>query len=74
MENLVFTSSDHKSEKSLFESGIVDKKELARKFSISVSFVNKLMAEEGLPYFKLGKVVRFRKKEVQTWLSQRRFP
>jgi len=53
---------------------LIAKGELARLLNVSVSFIEKLMAEEGLPYFKIGRSVRFRLEEVQEWLLKRRFP
>lgn len=54
--------------------GLLSKERLSEKLDISVSFINKLMRLEGLPYVKLGKLVRFRVSEVQPWLRQRRMP
>lgn len=62
------------SEKSLVFDKLVNKKQLAEQLEISQSYINKLMAEEGLPYFKLGRSVRFRISEVAEWLSKRRYP
>ena len=53
---------------------LLSKEKLGEKLDISVSFINKLMRIEGLPYVKLGKLVRFRVSEVQPWLQQRRMP
>jgi excisionase family DNA binding protein len=51
---------------------LITKKELVNGLGISSSFINKLMAEESLPYFKLGRAVRFRISEVSLWLEHRR--
>lgn len=56
-----------------FES-FFDKEKLAAKLNLSVSFINKLMRNEGLPYVKLGKSVRFRVSETLSWLQKRRMP
>jgi predicted DNA-binding transcriptional regulator AlpA len=56
----------------LFEIDITDKKNLSNLLSISFSQINKLMAEEGLPYFKIGRSVRYRVSEVASWLELRR--
>jgi len=53
---------------------LISKGEVARLLDVSVSFIEKLMAEEGLPYFKIGRSVRFRLGEVEEWLLKRRFP
>lgn len=51
---------------------LVSKKELVIAFGVSGSFLNKLMAEEDLPYFKIGRAVRFRVSEIAVWLERRR--
>lgn len=53
---------------------LIDKIELAERLNVSVSFINKLMAEEGLPYKKLGRSVRFKMNEVAAWLEKRSMP
>ncbi|MBY0316343.1 MAG: helix-turn-helix domain-containing protein [Bdellovibrionales bacterium] len=57
-----------------FEECLVSKEQLSEKLDISVSFVNKLMRIEGLPHVKLGKLVRFRISDIQSWLQRRRMP
>lgn len=57
-----------------FFENLVTKKQLAEALAISEGFINKMMLEEGLPHFKLGRAVRYRVKEVVSWLSQRRRP
>jgi len=51
---------------------LISKKELTVAFGVSSSFVNKLMAEEGLPHFKIGRAVRFRVSDISAWLEKRR--
>lgn len=58
----------------LFFENLIDKKCLAEKLEVSESYINKLMKAEGLPYFKIGRTVRFNGSEVLAWLSQRRMP
>ena len=53
---------------------LFDKKSLAKMWGISIRYVDKLMAIEGLPYFKIGKSVRFQSEAVSTWLLKRRMP
>ena len=53
---------------------LVAKTELAQQLGLSQSFISKLMAEEGLPYFKIGRAVRFRVGEVVSWLHERKKP
>ena len=53
---------------------LVTKRQLAVQLALSPSYISKLMSEEGLPYIKIGRAVRFRPKEVVEWLSKRRMP
>lgn len=57
-----------------FFGNLVTKRQLADQLSLSPSFINKLMSEEGLPHLKIGRAVRFRTVEVVAWLQQRRRP
>jgi excisionase family DNA binding protein len=57
----------------LFEN-LVTKKQLTEILGLSQSYISNLMAEEGLPYFKVGRAVRFRGSEVTGWLQKRRRP
>ena len=58
----------------VFFGNLVTKRQLADQLSLSPSFINKLMGEEGLPHLKIGRAVRFRTVEVVAWLQQRRRP
>lgn len=49
-----------------------DKKEIALRFGVTVRAVENWMKDQGLPYYKLGAVVRFKVHEVDKWLSERR--
>lgn len=53
---------------------LVTKPVLCRLVALSPSYINKLMAEEGLPHLKIGRAVRFRPKEVVEWLQKRKMP
>ncbi|MGE3683064.1 MAG: helix-turn-helix transcriptional regulator [Bdellovibrionales bacterium] len=53
---------------------LVDRTELANRLSLSPSYISKLMKDEGLPYFKIGRAVRFKMSEVVEFLSKRRRP
>lgn len=57
-----------------FFENLVTKKQLAQTLAVSEGFINKLVTDEGLPHFKIGRAVRYRVKEVVSWLSQRRRP
>lgn len=48
---------------------MLNKKELAKELSISVSMVDKLLAQ-GMPHLKIGKSVRFELQEVKDWLKR----
>lgn len=58
---------------SFFEK-LVTKEQLASTLEMGKSTISKLMVEEGLPYFKLGRAVRFRISEVVAWLERRHRP
>ncbi len=68
-----FSGEERTSSPLLFEN-LVTKKQLTELLGLSLSYVSLLMAEEGLPYFKLGRAVRFRVSEVAAWLQKRRRP
>lgn len=53
---------------------VFTKKDLAQILNISVSYIDKLMAEEGLPHYKIGKSVRFRECEIMAFLERRKRP
>lgn len=60
-------------EQEFFEN-LLNRQQLSSKLGISPSFVSKLMAEDGLPYIKLGRAVRFDPVEVMAFLQERRRP
>lgn len=53
---------------------LLSKKHLATTLGISESFIDKLMAEEGLPHFKIGRSVRFKLREIMAFLERRKRP
>jgi excisionase family DNA binding protein len=53
---------------------LITKKELVTALGISSSFISKLMASGELPYFKIGRAVRFRISEISEWLEKYRVP
>lgn len=57
----------------IFEN-LIDKKKLSELLGVSKSFINKLMTDEGLPYVKLGRAVRFQISDVVVFLEKRRKP
>ncbi len=48
----------------------LSKKQASQYLSISISFLEKLMAEEGLPFYRVKKKVLFRKHEIDRWIEQ----
>lgn len=44
-----------------------DRNDVASHFGCSLPHVLKLMHAQGLPYSKLGTLIRFRKEDVLTW-------
>lgn len=61
-------------EKSTIFENLIDRKQLAKKLGISESFISKLMVEQGLPYIKIGRAVRFELREVMVFLNERKYP
>jgi excisionase family DNA binding protein len=53
---------------------LVTRTELSEKLGLSESYISKLMSDENLPYFKIGRSVRVRLTEVVVWLQTRRRP
>ena len=58
----------------IFEIHMVDRNQLAKMISLSPSYISRLMAEESLPHYKIGKSVRFIIKEVMAFLNERKRP
>ena len=48
----------------------LSKKQTSQYLSISLSFLEKLMAEEGLPFYRVKKKILFRKHEIDRWIGQ----
>ena len=51
---------------------LIDKRGLAKKLGVSIRSIDVLMKDKGLPYFKIGRVVRFKVDEVNKWLEERK--
>jgi excisionase family DNA binding protein len=45
--------------------------ELGRKAGIKVATLRKYVARREIPFVKVGRLVRFRPSEIESWLSQR---
>lgn len=69
-----FCYSREENQKLFLSQIVVTRSQLAQALAISESFISKLMLEEGLPYIKLGRSVRFDISEVTAWLQKRRMP
>ena len=48
----------------------LNKNQAAVYLSISVSFLETLMAEDGLPFYRIRKKILFRKHEIDQWSKQ----
>lgn len=48
---------------------LLTKKDVAEWLSCSVRSVDTLRVSSGLPYILLGRLVRFRRKDIQEWLD-----
>lgn len=47
--------------------------EIAEFLSCSVSTVRRFAARGEIPHYRLGKLLRFRRSEVENWLTRRQF-
>ena len=45
--------------------------EVAKYLHVSKSFVYKLIQGSAMPYLKVGRILRFRKSEVDQWMADR---
>lgn len=48
--------------------GLMTSRDVARYLRCSVTTIRRLVARADIPYFRLGKMVRFRRTEVDAWL------
>jgi excisionase family DNA binding protein len=48
--------------------------QLAQRLSITVRHVRRLVAERRVPYYKVGRLVRFDPDEITEWLRRERRP
>lgn len=44
----------------------------AKRLAVTERFMRRLVAERRIPYFKVGKYVRFDPADLDTWLDERR--
>jgi excisionase family DNA binding protein len=69
---IVDPSNQHPARAERIFENFLTKNALAEALSVSTSFIDKLMSKGGLPYYKLGRAVRFRLSEVASFLDRRR--
>jgi excisionase family DNA binding protein len=48
--------------------------QLAQRLGITVRHVRRLVADKRVPYYKIGRLVRFDPAEITDWLATRRVP
>lgn len=51
---------------------MVDIAEVAERLGVGERFVRRLVEERRIPYFKIGRHVRFMRDDVDRWISQSR--
>lgn len=51
---------------------LLDIGQAAERLSVSQSFVRRLVLERRVPYFKVGKYIRFESADLDDWLAARR--
>lgn len=49
--------------------GTMSAQEVANFLSIHVNTVRKLYRQDNLPYIRIGRVIRFRRADVEAWLN-----
>lgn len=60
-------------EKKLMEQGeILTSEDLAGRWKVSKRFIEEARNKYGLPFHKMGRLVRFKTKEVDHWFEQRK--
>lgn len=61
-----------KNKTTIIEDEILSEKELASIWKTSKRFIEEARRKYGLPYFKIGRLVRMRKSECEQWMEERR--
>ncbi len=51
---------------------LIDVPTLAAQLSVTIRFVRRLIAEDRVPYLKIGKFIRFDPSEISEWLDEQR--
>ena len=52
--------------------GLITAKQVAEYLNCSVSTVRRLVVNGGIPHFRLGKLIRFRRSDIDLWLGKYR--
>lgn len=45
--------------------------EMSEAFGMTASFIRKAVKQYGLPYYKIGRMLKFRVSEIEVWLIER---
>jgi len=53
---------------------LIDVPALAIEFGVTQRFIRRLVAEDRVPFLKIGKFVRFDPREIENWIDQSRRP
>lgn len=51
---------------------MISTKELASALGVTRDFLQSAREKQGLPYYRLGKYIRYNLSEVKTWLKERK--
>jgi excisionase family DNA binding protein len=63
---------DRSASPSTTTSGLLDVNMLARRLGVSERFIRRLVDERRVPFFKIGKFVRFDPAEIDEWIEGQR--
>ncbi len=72
MKNLGQRQVSYGTQEPAFFENLVNRYELAKRLSLSPSYISMLMKYESLPYYKIGRSTRFKLSEVMGFLERRR--
>ena len=54
--------------------GLIDVPALAVELGVTQRFIRRLVAEDRVPFLKIGKFVHFDPREIDEWVDQQRHP
>lgn len=74
MKHLSLNNDDLLSSSQIFDNFLVDRIRLAEILSLAPSTISKMMVDEGLPHYKIGKACRYKVSEVMAFLEKRKRP